>query len=123
MSSVARYLMNNAFKTVVIVGETHNEIDQLAEEILKKYIAMGGGVTAPQKGRYFLSHHNHLLLFTKRSAMVGMRGRSVDLLLFSYRVDQMSALNNLRANITGDGGIGILYPPPQLEVEEIDFPF
>ena len=121
MSSVAEYLMNNAFKTVVIVGQTHNEIDILSGEILKKFIGMGGGVTAPQRGRYLLSKQNYLLFFTKTTVLTGIRGRSVDLLLFSYRVDQMSTLNNLRANITGNGGIGILFPPP--EPERMDFQF
>jgi hypothetical protein len=121
MNSLSQYLIDNALKTVVVVCETYREIEHLSDEILRKYIDLGGDVMSPHRFNYHLGLDNRLYFFTKDELYRKIRGMSIDLLMFSYRVDQMHVLNNVRANITRDGGIGILFPAPVSPRDE--FPF
>ena len=85
MNSVAEYLMDNAFKTVVII--TRRRFQSYSDEILQKYVGLGGSVHSTRLYTYILSQDNRLIFCTPRDAVVRCRGMTIDVLLVDSQVD------------------------------------
>jgi len=119
--SISQYLMDNAYKTVVIVTVSISDTREYSNRILMRYVDLGGEVSVPRLFDYRLSQENRIYFFTENEVEINVRGMPIDVLLFSPRSRPSGELyRSLRVNMRDTGNIGYLKEDRQVER---DLPF